>query len=215
VSAPASETAGASRAEHASFLDRFYGSVHRVYDVTRKYYLFGRDTVLERMLERPWSSLVEVGSGTGRNLGILAERRPTARLGGLDASEVMLGHARKRLPQVPFRYGFAEDADLTAILGEKPERILFSYCLTMVTDPDAALRNARAHLAPGGEIWVVDFGDLTGIPGPLGRTFRRFLHRFHVDPLEPGVLEAHQARIEDGPGRYFRIGTIVNPPVSS
>lgn len=195
-------------AAHRAFLDRYYGATHQIYDLTRKYWLFGRDTALDKLLEQPWTSLVEIGSGTGRNLSILKKRRPSAKYGGLDASEVMLTHARAALPDVPFRYGFAEDADITAILGLRPDRILFSYCLSMVTDPDRALHNARAHLSPAGEVWVVDFGDLTGLPGPFARALRSFLDRFHVEPLPAGLLESHTRDIEQGPGRYFRIARI-------
>jgi S-adenosylmethionine-diacylgycerolhomoserine-N-methlytransferase len=199
-----------AQAEHRSFLDRYYGATHRIYDLTRKYWLFGRDTAIDKLLEQPWTSLVEVGSGTGRNLAILRSRRPSAKFGGLDASEVMLAHARSRLPDLSLRYGFAEDADLTAILGARPDRVLFSYCLSMVKDPDQALRNARAHLSPAGEVWVVDFGDLGGMPGPVARGLRKFLDRFHVEPLPAGLLEAHTRDIEHGPGHYFRIARI--PP---
>jgi S-adenosylmethionine-diacylgycerolhomoserine-N-methlytransferase len=189
-------------------LDRYYGATHRVYDASRKYWLLGRDTTLDRLLAQPWTSLVEVGSGTGRNLAVLKRRRPRARLGGLDASNVMLDHARGRLPDIPFRLGFAEDADISAVLGVRPDRILFSYCLSMVQSPDRAIENARAHLSSEGELWVVDFGDLAGWPSPFAARFHAFLERFHVRPLPAGLLESYTRDIHSGPGGYFRVARI-------
>lgn len=170
-----------ARAEHRAFLNRSYGVTRHVYDVTRKYYLFGRDDTLGRLCAEPWGSLVEVGPGTGRNLRLLRARRPDARLGGVDASDEMLAHARARCPWAALSHGFAEDADLR-IDGRPPDRVLFSYVLSMVQEPARALANARAQLAPGGSVWAVDFGDLAGLPGPAAEGLRAWLAAFGVHP---------------------------------
>ncbi len=193
---------------HRSFLNRYYGWSRRIYDVTRKYYLFGRDTALQRLAEEPWESLVEVGPGTGRNLRKLHGMRPRAALGGIDASDAMLEHARVRCPWATFEHGFAEDVDYASVLRRPPERILFSYCLSMVTDPVAALEGARRGVAPGGEVWVVDFSDLEGLPAPAARALRGWLRTFHVEPVDHGQLEAVDARIEHGPMRYWVLARI-------
>lgn len=198
----------AELAEHRSFLNRYYGWSRRIYDVTRKYYLFGRDTALARLVDEPWESLVEVGPGTGRNLRKLHAMRPSAALGGIDASDAMLEHAKARCPWAKFEHGFAETVDYTAVLGHPPERILFSYCLSMVTDPVAALEAARRGVAPGGEVWVVDFSDLEGLPGPAARGLRRWLRTFHVEPVDHAGLEAVDASVEHGPMRYWVLARI-------
>jgi S-adenosylmethionine-diacylgycerolhomoserine-N-methlytransferase len=196
----------AAREEHRRFLNRYYGLYHHVYDLLRKYYLFGRDGVLEELLAEPWERLVEVGPGTGRNLRKLHAGRPTARLGGVDASDVMLAHARARCPWATLTHGFAEDADMAGLLGARPDRVLFSYCLSMVGDKDAALRNARAAVAPGGEVVVVDFADLSDLPEPLRGALRGFLGAYHVATLDEGLLARHGARLRWGPGRYYVVG---------
>ncbi len=196
------QTSQDPRQAHRDFLNRYYGAVRRVYDVTRRYYLFGRDTVLNSLLGERWDSLIEVGPGTGRNLRKLQRRRPAARYGGIDASDAMLEIAQARCPWATLRQGFAEDCDYTALLGSPPERVLFSYCLSMVQDADSALANARGSLAAGGQVVVVDFGDLKGVPllaGPL----ERFLRSFHVEPLDAALLRRHGAELRWGPGRYF------------
>src|SRR5262249_46589778 len=111
------------KASHRAFLDRYYRLTHHVYDLSRKYFLFGRDGVLERLLASDWTTLVELGPGTGRNLAWLHRRRPKAMLGGLEASEVMRAHARRRCPWARIDPGFAEDANIGAVLGTPPQRI--------------------------------------------------------------------------------------------
>ena len=111
------ETPRPSRSDHRAFLNRYYGISRHFYDLTRKYYLFGRDTALDRLLELPWSGLVEAGVGTGRNLRKLRARRPAASFGGIDASDEMLVTARAQCPWARLELGFAEDAPFGGVLG--------------------------------------------------------------------------------------------------
>lgn len=196
---------------HRAFLNGYYGWSRRIYDVTRKYYLFGRDQTLERLLEAPWTRLVEIGPGTGRNLRKLRARRPRARFGGIEASDAMLAHARDKCPWAIFKQGFAERADYRALLGAPPDRVLFSYCLSMVTKPHAALDNALAQLAPRGEVWVVDFGDLHGLRSVLAGPLRRWLRAFHVEPLPAELFHGYDATLSYGPGHYFLIARLQAP----
>jgi S-adenosylmethionine-diacylgycerolhomoserine-N-methlytransferase len=197
----------ASHEAHREFLNSYYRNVRYVYDATRKYYLFGRDRALRELLAEPWDTLVEVGTGTGRNLIKLHGARPSARCGGVDASDEMLATARKRCPGIRIEHGFAEDADYISLLGERPERILFSYCLSMVQDAERALLNARRQLAPGGKVVIVDFGDMRGLP-VFAALMRRFLSAFHVAILDAEVLARHGAELRWGPGRYYIMGVM-------
>lgn len=189
---------------HRSFLNRLYGPSRHFYDLTRKYYLFGRDSALKALLLQPWASLVEIGPGTGRNLKQLYEARPDAAYGGVEASDAMLAHARARCPFAHLRHGFAESADLSEPLGVAPDRILFSYALSMMQDPDTALAQARRQVAEHGEVWVVDFADLASLPRPARSGLRRWLEAFHVHPLPSRLLEDGQPiRVDYGFGRYW------------
>ena len=72
-------------------MDGIYRYQRFIYDATRRYYLLGRD----RLIERPWrcptaAACLEIGCGTARNLIKAARRYPAARLYGLDVSEAML-----------------------------------------------------------------------------------------------------------------------------
>ncbi len=194
-----------ARAEHRAFLNRYYGASRFIYDVTRKYYLFGRDRALRQLADdSSWRSLVEVGPGTGRNLMRLHRLRPDAHLGGLEASDAMLAHARQRCDFARLVQGFAEDAQLVDILGERPDRILFSYCLSMVTDRAAAMANARAAVSAIGEVVLVDFADFGGLPQGIAQGFRNYLKAFHVKPLSDADLRV-ASDVRMGPGNYYVI----------
>src|SRR5689334_365781 len=81
-------------AAHAGLMDRVYRRQRHIYDFTRKYYLFGRDRLIDELALKPSETLVEVGCGTARNLIAIARRYPGARLFGLDASQAMLETAQ-------------------------------------------------------------------------------------------------------------------------
>jgi S-adenosylmethionine-diacylgycerolhomoserine-N-methlytransferase len=196
---------------HRAFLNRYYRWTRHVYDASRKFYLFGRDAAIRAILDGAWERLVEIGPGTGRNLRRLHAARPTAHFGGVEASDEMLRHAQARLPWARIVHGFAEDADYAGLLGARPDIVLFSYCLSMVQEPQRALDNARRSVATGGRVIVVDFGDLLDLPRWARAVLQRWLALFHVRPLDPAVLAPHQARISYGPGRYYLIATL--PPM--
>lgn len=200
-------SASARQERHRRFLNRYYGATRATYDATRRFYLLGRDRALELLLDEPWSRLVEVGAGTGRNLGRLQARRPGARYGGVDACDAMLEVARQRCPWARLVDGFAEDADYESLLEAPPDRILFSYALSMFEDPATALRRAHRSLAPGGKVVAVDFGDLGALPRPVRVGLRAWLSTFHVHPPDLTSLGLAPDGRVDGPGRYYTIAT--------
>ena len=198
---------------HRDFLNRYYKWVRPVYDITRKYYLLGRDRVLDDLGGEDWQSLVEIGPGTGRNLRKLLQRKPDATVGGVEPCDEMLDHARQRLPRARLIHGFAETTDYRELLGRPIDRVLFSYSLSMIGEKDGALDAAIDALAPGGEVVVVDFADLTGLPGLAGRGLRRWLEAFHVTPLDPSPILERGGTVTYGPARYYLIGRIRKPLV--
>src|SRR5215813_2522280 len=85
-----SEKNAGSAAGHAVLMDRVYRHQRYFYDLTRKYYLLGRDRLVRDLDARPGESVVEIGCGTARNLIRIAGAYPNVRLYGLDASMEML-----------------------------------------------------------------------------------------------------------------------------
>jgi len=201
------------RERHRAFLDAYYGWAEPIYDLTRKPYLLGRDRALSVIAERPFARLAEVGAGTGRNLARLHAKRPDARYVAIEPSAPMRRRLEARCPWARTHDAFAEDVDYRALFElARPDVILFSYSLSMIQHPGRALRKARAALAPGGEVIVVDFGDLHGMPRRVGRTFRRWLGTFHVRPVERALLAGERATVEEGPLGYYRIARLPPAP---
>ena len=77
-----------------SAMDQMYRYTRHIYDFTRKYYLFGRDKLIEELPVTDGDHICEVGCGTARNLVLLARKRPGLHLYGIDASAEMLKTAQ-------------------------------------------------------------------------------------------------------------------------
>lgn len=169
---------------HAALMDEVYRGQRHIYDFTRKYYLFGRDTLIAGLAARPGMRVLEVACGTGRNLAKVGKAWPGVRLFGLDISAEMLKSARAALGnEARLGQGDACAFDAADLLGEPAfERIVLSYSLSMIPDWQGALDHAAGQLAPGGSLHVVDFGDLQGLPGPFQTLLRGWLAKFHVEP---------------------------------
>ena len=212
--APSHEAfAPTERERHRLFLDDYYGWAEPIYDLTRKPYLLGRDRAIARILERPFARLAEVGAGTGRNLVRLHAARPDASYVAIEPSAPMRRRLSTRCPWARAHDAFAEDVDYRALFGlARPDVILFSYSLSMIQHPGRALRRARASLAPGGEVFVVDFGELHRVPRGLARSFHRWLDAFHVHPVDRGLLATERAKVEEGPLGYYRIARLPPAP---
>jgi S-adenosylmethionine-diacylgycerolhomoserine-N-methlytransferase len=191
------------QSEHVRFLNAFYSRVHSTYDVTRKFFLFGRDPLLDTIVALQPRVVIEVGCGTGRNLAKLRERLPGSQLSGVEPCEAMRQHALKKHPWLAISRELGETADLPGLTGQRPDVVFFSYTLSMVRHPEAAVANCVAALGPQGRVFVLDFGDLRGLGRWGGQVFRRWLHLFHVHPeaIEDVLSEADEH--ERGPFGYW------------
>jgi S-adenosylmethionine-diacylgycerolhomoserine-N-methlytransferase len=171
---------------HAALMDEVYRGQRHIYDFTRKYYLFGRDTLIKGLATQPEMRVLEIACGTGRNLAKIGTAWPGVRLYGLDISAEMLKSARAALgAEARLGEGDACSFDAAALLGEPQfDRIVLSYSLSMIPDWQGALDHAASLLAPGGTLHVVDFGDLAGLPRPLAGLLRAWLAKFHVAPRD-------------------------------
>src|SRR5580698_3132241 len=149
--------------DHAALMDLVYRRQRYVYDLTRKYYLFGRDRLIRELALKPGERLVEVGCGTARNLVRIARLYPDAELFGLDASQEMLKSAAESLARaglagrVRLVHGYAENLSPGFFGEERPfDRAVFSYSLSMIPDWRRALAAAGNALSNAGSIHVVD-----------------------------------------------------------
>ena len=196
-----SNNRGGGPGDQAVAMDRMYHVTRHIYDVTRAYYLLGRDRLLTKVATSPSAATLEVGCGTARNLIRLARRSEPGELFGLDASHEMLETAAASIEQsgverggrtpIVLRQGLAEQLDARRMFGrEAPfDTIYFSYCLSMVPTWPGAIEAALANLKPGGEMLIVDFWDQKDLPGWFAAGLKRWLSLFHVH-YRPEVHEA-------------------------
>lgn len=125
--------------------------------------------ILAAMPAEPVELLLDLGTGTGRMLELLA---PRYRKGiGLDSSREMIAVARARLARAgishaQIRLGDLHDLDAT---GADADRIIVHQVLHYFDDPGRVLAEVRRALRPGGEILIVDFA-------PHGLEFLRTHH---------------------------------------
>lgn len=196
--------------KHANLMDRMYRHQRHIYDITRKYYLLGRDTTIDKLDVPQDGNLLEVGCGTGRNLLRASKLYPTAKLYGLDISAEMLttaaenfgGHRERPVLRVSDATSFklSEFSRSTGF-----DRIMISYAVSMIPEWEKAVERAIQSLAPGGSLHIVDFGQQEDLPRWFRTLLQAWLTRFHVTPRANMryVLEAlagsHNAALEFQP----------------
>lgn len=187
----------ATTADHAALMDSVYRWQRPIYDLTRKYYLFGRDRLIRELDARPGMAVLEIGCGTGRNLALVAKTWRGVKLFGLDISSEMLRSARRTLGgNGTLALGDATCFDAKALLGREGfERVMLSYAVSMIPEWQAAVTQAAQTLAPGGSLHIVDFGDCAGLPAPLRKLLTGWLAKFHVTArLDLGDVAGRIAR---------------------
>ena len=176
---------------HASLMDGVYRRQRHIYDLTRKYYLLGRDRMIAGLDVPEGGTVLELGCGTGRNLVLAARRYPRARLLGLDISTAMLETAVTALAReglggrTKLAQGDATGFDVAELFGAaRVERIFISYSLSMIPRWQDAIDAALEALPPGGSLHIADFGRQERLPRWFKRMLRAWLARFHVAPRD-------------------------------
>lgn len=97
--------------------------------------------------------VLDAGCGSGRVTELLLERLPAGYVVALDASEAMIGEARRRLRGAGRRVGLVV-ADLAAQppLGRSVDAILSTATFHWIRDHDALFRHLASVLRPGGRL---------------------------------------------------------------
>jgi len=113
--------------------------------------------VVEALGGRRVDTLIDLGTGTGRMLEVLADSYKRGI--GIDSSREMLAVARSRLAtagivHAQVRLGDIGDVDLAA---GPADVIVIHQVMHYFDDPGRMLAQARRLLKPGGEIVIVDF----------------------------------------------------------
>lgn len=189
-------------------MDRMYRIQRYFYDATRKFYLLGRDQLLDEINIRPGESVLEAGCGTARNLIILAMRDPEAKFYGLDASDAMLETAQSKIAaacvkNIELKTALADEFTYNRTFGrtEKFDKIFFSYSISMIPPWRESIENALANLKPGGRLYVVDFDDQRNLPSLARRTLTKWLSLFGVKHV-PGLIPYLEEMERSGKGVF-------------
>lgn len=104
----------------------------------------------------PGAAVADIGTGPGRLLSCLAERRPDLRLHGVDLSPHMIEIAHRNLTGHPVELAVADVRDLP-YPDAGLDLAVSSLSMHEWRDLDAAARELRRVLAPGGTLAVYDF----------------------------------------------------------
>jgi S-adenosylmethionine-diacylgycerolhomoserine-N-methlytransferase len=169
-------------------MDAMYRHQRYFYDLTRKYYLLGRDRLIAWMNVQTGENVLEVGCGTGRNLIILAKKHKDANFFGLDASSEMLKTAqakidRENLKNITLKIALADEFDYkkTFNLEKSFDTIFFSYSISMIPTWRKSIASALANLKSGRSFYIVDFYDQKEMPTWFRRIIKSWLKQFHVE----------------------------------
>lgn len=147
----------------------YFGRIAADWDRVRT--LHAPDEIVEAAVrrvaaERPYASLLDVGTGTGRMLQVLAgtdaPSRPE-RIVGLDSNPSMLAVARSNLDQasidqVELRQGNVHQPPFDDITFDL---VVMHQVLHFLDDPDRALDTVSRLVAPHGQLIVIDFAPHT------------------------------------------------------
>ncbi|MBX9739318.1 MAG: metalloregulator ArsR/SmtB family transcription factor [Beijerinckiaceae bacterium] len=134
--------------------------------------------------DRPFQAVLDLGTGTGRMLELIAPH--AARAVGVDQSPAMLNVARSRLDHAGLRNVQLRQGDIYALPVERDgyDLVVMHQVLHYLDDPARALREAARTLRPQGRLVIIDFA-------PHAHEFLREQHahrRLGFAPEEVGAL---------------------------
>ena len=195
--APASRSPTGTAAATA-LMNRIYRRQRHIYDLTRRFFLLGRNRLIADLAPGPGHAVLEIGCGTGRNLILAARTYPQGQFFGIDVSTNMLTSAIEAIERAGLESRVrVAHADATAFHPrlvfdqQRFERIMISYSLSMIPAWQGVLDVALSLLAKGGRLAIVDFGRQERLPATFRALLRAWLALFHVKPTDS--LEAEIA----------------------
>ncbi|RMD66688.1 class I SAM-dependent methyltransferase [Candidatus Pacearchaeota archaeon] len=159
-------------------LDKFYALHSKFYDLTRPFFLLSRKRALSLLKFNKNDKVLDLACGTGLNVRYLLKKVPPENITGIDYSESMLAIAKKKYPKVKFINGDAS----TFSLGQKFDKIICTYSLSMIEEWEKTIANAKKHLKKNGVFLVLDFNKWQGLIKPLHPLFRKWLLLHGVNP---------------------------------
>jgi len=199
----------------------------RYYDILLNLLLVGRylhfiKEVIEKMDIEPGQSILDLGSGTGRNDCLMAQKiGPQGKIVGLDISDEMIRRALKRCSQYA-NIGFKKERiELPLAYKEEFDKVFISFVLHGFEDEQKGgiIRNAYQALKPGGIFHILDYAefDIDRMWFPLRWAFVRWECQLAVEFLTLDIKRMLRAegftdvREEFYLRRHLRLVSAVRP----
>jgi ubiquinone/menaquinone biosynthesis C-methylase UbiE/DNA-binding transcriptional ArsR family regulator len=167
------EQLGQVRAERTAGAAEYFARNAARWDEIRSLYVAESDVeqaILDAAGPGPFKRLVDLGSGTGRMLTLLAPRVDQAL--GLDLSQQMLNIARNHVAEAGLARCELRHGDIfgTRLPDASADLVVVHQVLHYLADPAAAVREAGRIVADPGKLIIVDFA-------PHGLEFLREQHQ--------------------------------------
>ena len=158
-----------------------------------RYSHFIRD-VIEKMDIEVGQSIIDFGSGTGRNDCFMADKVGSqGRIVGLDISDEMLSQAVKHCREYPNMSFEKQRIELPLAYKQEFDKVFISFVLHGFEN-DQKLRiihNAHQALKPGGAFYILDYNefDLEKVWFPLRQAFTRWECQLAAEFLKLNIKE--------------------------
>ncbi len=147
-------------AERTAAADAYFATNAKSWDAVRSLYVSEAEVeraMLSALIARKPKSLLDIGTGTGRVLEVMA---PHIERGmGIDVSREMLNMARVKLETLQLGHCQVRQGDMYDLPKDAGgfDAITFHQVLHYADDPRAAVQEAATVLKPDGRMLVVDF----------------------------------------------------------
>ena len=203
---------------------RYYDTFLNLLSLGRCSHFF-RD-VIEKMDIKPGQSILDLGSGTGRNDCLIAQKIGSqGKIVGLDISNEMLSQSLQRCREYPNMSFEKQRIELPLAYKQEFDKVFISFVLHGFEDDQklGIIHNAYRALKPGGAFYILDYAqfDLGRMGFPLRWAFTRWECQLAVEFLKLDIKEMLRSqgftdfKEEFSLKGYLRLLKAVKPLVST
>ena len=151
-------------------------------------------SIIEKMDIKPGQSILDLGSGTGRNDCLMAQKIGSqGKIVGLDISDGMLSQSLQRCREYPNVSFEKQRIELPLAYKQEFDKVFVSFVLHGFEDDQklGIIHNAYRALKPGGAFYILDYAqfDLRRVWFPFRWAFTRWECQLAVEFLRLDIKE--------------------------